>query len=104
MRRILFARQEARPPASFSVAASEDDTAQMSVRRGGEEVYARTARIERLDEAELLATELDMSSSDTVFEDALGAAAGFLRSAEDALSRLPSVGPGSRRMPRAHRR
>jgi glucose-6-phosphate dehydrogenase assembly protein OpcA len=81
LRRIGFARQGARQPASFAVAASEGDTAQMSVQIGGQAVYERTARIERLTEAELLATELDMSSSDTVFEDALGAAAGFLRSA-----------------------
>jgi glucose-6-phosphate dehydrogenase assembly protein OpcA len=81
LRRIEFARQDARQAATVSVAASEDDTAQMSVQLGGQEVYARTARIERLDEPELLATELDMSSNDTVFEDALGAAAGFLRSA-----------------------
>jgi glucose-6-phosphate dehydrogenase assembly protein OpcA len=81
LRRIELAREGARQTATFAVAAAEGDSAQMSVRLGGEEVYTRTARIERLDEAELLATELDMSSSDTVFEEALGAAAGFLRSA-----------------------
>jgi glucose-6-phosphate dehydrogenase assembly protein OpcA len=81
LRRIGFARQSGRRTASFAIAASRGDTAQMSVQVGGQDVYARTARIERLNEAELLATELDMSSSDTVFEDALGAAASFLRSA-----------------------
>jgi glucose-6-phosphate dehydrogenase assembly protein OpcA len=81
LRRIGFERHAGRQPAAFAIAASVGDTAQMSVQVGGHDVYARTARIERLSEAELLATELDMSSSDTVFEDALGAAAGFLKSA-----------------------
>jgi glucose-6-phosphate dehydrogenase assembly protein OpcA len=78
---VRFTRSTARQSAAFSVVASERDTAQMSVQVNGQDTYARTARIERLTEPELLATELDMSVGDTVFEDALGAAASFLRSA-----------------------
>ena len=66
---------------TFAVAASQRDSAQMSVQLDGQETYARTARIERLSEAELLATELDTTTVDNVFEQALGAAAAFLRSA-----------------------
>lgn len=81
LRLVRFTRESARHAATFAIAASEQDTAQMSVQLHGQDVYARTARIERLPEAELLATELDMSSADSVFEDALAAAAAFLRSA-----------------------
>src|SRR5439155_11551848 len=81
MRLVRFKRQSARQSATFSVAASERDTAQMSVQLGGQDSYQRTARIERLTEAELLATELDTSTVDTVFDDALAAAAAFVRSA-----------------------
>jgi glucose-6-phosphate dehydrogenase assembly protein OpcA len=81
LRSVRLKRETARQSAAFAIVAGEHDTAQMSVQIDGQDVYARTARIERLTEAELLATELDMTVVDTVFEEALGVAAAFVRSA-----------------------
>jgi hypothetical protein len=64
---------------TFAVVGTGEGTAAMTVQAEGEApLYERLARLEALDEAELLAHELDTTTADTVYEDALGAAASFL--------------------------
>lgn len=79
LRAVRFFRDRGRQ-AAFAVTAGQGDSATMTVQIGGVDTYQRTARIERLEEPELLAHDLDMATGETIFEDALGAAASFLRS------------------------
>ncbi|HZQ98008.1 MAG TPA: glucose-6-phosphate dehydrogenase assembly protein OpcA [Chloroflexota bacterium] len=70
---------ESRSPLRFGVHAGGDaETAFMRVEAGDEPMYERTARLETFDEPALLARELDTTTADQVFEDALSAAAAFL--------------------------
>jgi glucose-6-phosphate dehydrogenase assembly protein OpcA len=79
LRSIRFSRKTARQSAEFALAATDRDSALMTIQLDGQDAYSRNVRIERLDEAELLAAELDVNVGDTTFEDALGSAAAFLK-------------------------
>lgn len=63
----------------FSVAAEGADGAAMTIAsEEGAPSYQRMARLERLDEPQLLGVELDTTTVDRVYEESLGAAAAFL--------------------------
>jgi glucose-6-phosphate dehydrogenase assembly protein OpcA len=64
---------------AFGVTANDAAGALMTVQTEGQPPsYERIARLEALDEPELLSFELDTTTADNVFEESLGAAAAFL--------------------------
>lgn len=64
---------------TFGVAANGQGGALMTVQAEGQPPqYERTARLEALDEPQLLSFELDTTTADVVYEESLGAAAAFL--------------------------
>jgi glucose-6-phosphate dehydrogenase assembly protein OpcA len=63
----------------YAVRAEGSDGAVMTIGpEDGEPTYQRIARLETLDEPQLLAQELDTTTVDRVYEESLGAAAAFL--------------------------